>query len=163
MEKFDEIWLLHHTYVWFHHFRRFLILFQSALGVIGFRTIGSHIILYGHIVFGTIGRGNSLIPVFINDVLLQVFIFKFVGEESIGLHVFSELLLVPPGELIIIHFNQGNIVEKTLIFFFFIAINRGVLFYLVLFPVIHSNHYGFSLLVDISFDLMRCLFAAEHH
>ena len=118
MEKFDEIWLLHHTLVWFHHFRRFLILFQSGLGVTGFRTIGSHIILHGHILFGTIGRGNSFIPVFINDVLLEVFILEFVREESIGLHVASELLLVPPGKLLIIHFDQGIIVKEALIFFF---------------------------------------------
>jgi hypothetical protein len=56
-----------------------------------------------------------------------------------------------------IHFNQGIVVWKALIFLI-IAINRGAGLVLVLLPVSHSNHNGFCLLVDVSFDLMRHIF-----
>jgi hypothetical protein len=60
-----------------------------------------------------------------------------------------------------IHFNQGIAVGIALIFFI-IAINGRAGLVLLLLPVIHSNHNGFSLLVDISFDLMWRSFSTEY-
>jgi len=60
-----------------------------------------------------------------------------------------------------IHFNQGIAVRIALIFFV-IAIDGRAGLVLLLLPVIHSNHNGFSLLVDVSFDLMWRLFYAEY-
>ena len=167
MEKFDEIWLLHQAFVYNHQFW-FLSLLLFEHGKTSFTTFASTIVLNALIIWGFLLRvWNSFVPFFVDDVLLQAFQFCFIvfgREDFILLHILSEDLLVPPGELIMFHFNNGTAVGIPLSFIVIAIIGRArlIILYLLLFPGIHCIHNGFSLLVDISFYLMRHLFSTAH-